>query len=613
MSTWSVPGYIEARELGSGGSGRVVRAVDAGTGTPVAIKYLNERLSADPRFRREFRAEAALLRELDSPHVARFHRYVENENGAAIVVELVDGPSLRALLGREGATTPEAALTVLKGSLLGLSEAHRAGVVHRDYKPENVLVTADAVSKLIDFGIAAREGSSPAQAGSPMYMAPEQWQGGPASPATDVYAAAATFFECVTGARPFAGESLAEIAVQHLSAEVDAEAAPAPVRPLVLRGMAKDARDRPASAAAFLTELERAAIDGYGPGWEERGRRTLAVLAAGLLLPTGGPAHRGTDATTALATTALEDPGRPGTRRFPRTPTSGGRAAARSGSPGAGGGQVAKRSLRAPALAGAGLLLGVTALTGVLITDDSLSHPASAPSPVTGASGHEAGAGFAPPSRQSASPPVSSASSLSPAPGFTGAARPPAGDAGTDRSPAAGADAAASSTGGAGAVPVGGAAGGSGTTPPGEPGPAPAAGVQEAGDARGTGGPDPVPQDVPGPVAVGSVDIASLEESTQVRGADADLIVTTTSTDPVTLELTWYNSEKAGTPGQQDGATETYRLSGRTTYRLSYRHAFTTCPGYWGLRVVTTPGAAAGGAYQDMPSLACIVTWPERG
>ena len=95
---------------------------------------------------------------------------------------------------------------VLEGSLLGLAAAHRRGVVHRDYKPENVLVNGDGISKLTDFGIAARAGDRPVPAGTLLYAAPEQMAGAPASPAGDVYAATATFYECLTGRPPFSGE-----------------------------------------------------------------------------------------------------------------------------------------------------------------------------------------------------------------------------------------------------------------------------------------------------------------------------------------------------------------------------------------------------------------------
>ncbi|MFG2874317.1 serine/threonine-protein kinase [Streptomyces sp. NPDC048337] len=313
---WAVPGYTEIRELGSGGSGRVVLAVHDGTGTAVAVKYLSDRMREDPAFVREFRAEARLLGGLRSPYVVGLYEYVEAPGGAAIVMELVDGISLRALLKRAGRADAEAALVVLKGSLLGLAAAHRAGVVHRDYKPENVLVAPDGSSKLVDFGIAAGRGTTPGVAGTPAYMAPEQWQGRPASPAADVYAATATFFECLTGRKPYDGENFAELAVQHIEAPVPETEAPEPVRPLIRRGLAKVPEQRPENAEAFVAELEQVALAAYGPGWEERGQRKLAALAAllPLLFPSASPPAEG---TTALATTTLSSgsgwaPGRRG-------------------------------------------------------------------------------------------------------------------------------------------------------------------------------------------------------------------------------------------------------------------------------------------------------------
>ncbi|WP_329123774.1 serine/threonine-protein kinase [Streptomyces sp. NBC_01353] len=318
MDSWVVPGYTEYRELGSGGSGRVVLAVHDATRVPVAVKYLGERLRTDAAFIRGFRAEARLLGGLDSPYVVGLYEYVEAPRGAAIVMELVDGLALRALLAREGATGPEAALVVLKGSLLGLAAAHRAGVVHRDYKPENVLVAADGSSKLVDFGIATDRGSRPGVAGTPAYMAPEQWNGEPASPAADVYAATATFYECLTGHKPFTGQNIAELALQHLDAPVPDAAAPEPLRPLIRRGLAKAPEQRPANAAAFVTELETVATAAYGPDWEERGQRRLAALAA--LLPLLLPSNGGGQATgtTVLHTTTLPPSGGRGTRLWPR-------------------------------------------------------------------------------------------------------------------------------------------------------------------------------------------------------------------------------------------------------------------------------------------------------
>ena len=288
---WSVPGYTELKALGSGGFGDVVLARHDATGTPVAIKYLRRNLLSDARFAEMFRGEAAVLASMDDPHVVRLYEYIESPSGAAIVMELVDGVSLRQILARHGGTTPEAALVVLQGSLLGLAAAHERGVVHRDYKPENVLVDGDGASKLTDFGIAARAGDRSAPQGTLAYAPPEQFAGGLASPTGDVYAATATFFECLTGRPPFGGDSAAALLYQHLSQPVPVDVVPEPVRPLVAAGMAKQPEDRPADATTFVAALNMVAARAYGPDWHERGRSHLgeAALLLAALWPSGGP------------------------------------------------------------------------------------------------------------------------------------------------------------------------------------------------------------------------------------------------------------------------------------------------------------------------------------
>jgi serine/threonine-protein kinase len=237
-----------------------------------------------------------VLASLQDPNVVRLYEYVESPSGAAIVMELVDGVSVRDIVSAQGATSAEAALVVLQGSLLGLAAAHRRGVVHRDYKPENVLVDRAGVSKLTDFGIAARAGDRAVAAGTLAYAPPEQFSGGPASPAGDVYAATATFYECLTGHPPFTGDTAEALLYQHLSVPVPLDPVPAPLRPLVTAGMAKDPAARPADAAAFVTELRAAAWPAYGQDWEDRGRSHLgeAALLLAALWPSGaGPAVQG--------------------------------------------------------------------------------------------------------------------------------------------------------------------------------------------------------------------------------------------------------------------------------------------------------------------------------
>jgi hypothetical protein len=270
------PEYTEIRPLGEGASGHVTLARHEPTGTLVAVKHLAPALAADPSFRERFRAEAVTLHTLRDPNIVSFFEYVEDGGEAVMIMELVEGVALRALLDR-GTGEPEAALSVLKGSLLALDRAHQAGVVHRDYKPENVIVDSTGTSRLLDFGVAVAAGEATWRGGTPLYMAPEAWTVGAVAPSVDVYAATAVFFESVTGHPPFSGGDVDAVRVQHLSAPVPDGDAPEPVRELVRTGLAKSPGDRYPSAAVFLVALEDAAVAGYGADWERRGRRALAA------------------------------------------------------------------------------------------------------------------------------------------------------------------------------------------------------------------------------------------------------------------------------------------------------------------------------------------------
>ncbi|MBO2455492.1 serine/threonine protein kinase [Actinomadura barringtoniae] len=316
VTEWRVSGFSEVKELGRGGQGRVVLARHNDRGTPVAIKYLTA--DADAAAQERLRHEARMLGQVDNPYVAKLYRLVETEQGVAIIMEAVEGVSFKEILQRYGTLEPEAALTVLKGSLIGLAAAHAIGVIHRDYKPANVIVPADGRSKLIDFGIATRDGAASA-AGTPSYMAPEQWQGQSASPATDVYAATCVFYECVTGHKPFSAPNTPAMMNQHVNVPVPVEEMPEPLRQLVLRGMAKNPAERPAGAAAFVGELEHVARSVYGSDWESRGVRALAgsalalaalfPLAAAGLVPTAtataGAAGAGASASGAASSSGL--------------------------------------------------------------------------------------------------------------------------------------------------------------------------------------------------------------------------------------------------------------------------------------------------------------------
>ncbi|GAA4224314.1 hypothetical protein GCM10022254_03470 [Actinomadura meridiana] len=311
-----LPGFVELAELGTGSQGEVVLARHESGGPPVAIKYLAAELLGDTTARNTFRDEAQLLKRVVDPHVARLLDYRESPWGAAIILEAVPGRPLRKMLDEhDGPLAPEAALATLKGSLLGLAAAHAVGVVHRDYKPGNVLVQDDGQSKLIDFGIAVLIGQG-GQAGTPAYMSPEQWTGEPATPATDLYAATCVFVESITGRKPFQGSTLDELRTAHTERPVPLDQVPEHLHPLVRRGLAKRPSDRVWNAFEFVNELEAIAVQNYGPNWERRGLIALGAVAAtvataiplatlgsALLTPgTSGLAHTGMSASKGFLT-----------------------------------------------------------------------------------------------------------------------------------------------------------------------------------------------------------------------------------------------------------------------------------------------------------------------
>ncbi|TMR07112.1 serine/threonine protein kinase, partial [Nonomuraea turkmeniaca] len=287
-----VPGYREVRQLGAGHTGRVFLATYQSTGAYVAIKYLNATLRRDTEFMDRFRSDTHQLVEIDDPSVVKFYEYVETPTRAAVVMELVDGVSLRTLLADHGRTSPEAALAVLKSTLMALAAAHEKGVPHRDVKPENVLVQADGTTKLADFGIVVHAEEPGVPAGTPAYMSPELWTQDRAGPPADLYAAACVLFETVKGRPPFHAYKEGEegdldvpaTRDKHLVEPVPLEVVPDSLRDLLRRGMAKDPAVRYASARQFAAELEEDAVAGYGPEWEKRGRRHLAELATLLAL-----------------------------------------------------------------------------------------------------------------------------------------------------------------------------------------------------------------------------------------------------------------------------------------------------------------------------------------
>ncbi|WP_245839279.1 serine/threonine-protein kinase [Nocardia donostiensis] len=259
-------GPYELRSLlGKGGMGEVYEAYDTVKDRVVAVKLLSDELAQDPEYQVRFRRESQAAARLAEPHIIPIHDWGVIDGRLFIDMRLVPGTDLRTLLRTGGALAPARAVAIVEQIAAALDAAHADGLVHRDVKPANILVTEQDFAYLADFGIAHVEGDSAitmvgVAIGSYTYMAPERFDIGPVTARADIYALACVLHECLTGATPFSAASMSVLIRSHLSEppprpSVQRAGVPAALDAVIARGMAKDPQDRYASAS----ELARAA------------------------------------------------------------------------------------------------------------------------------------------------------------------------------------------------------------------------------------------------------------------------------------------------------------------------------------------------------------------
>ncbi|MEJ3657897.1 serine/threonine-protein kinase [Actinomycetes bacterium KLBMP 9759] len=264
--------------VGRGGMGEVHRAFDTEHRRTVALKVLPDALAADQRYVQRFRRESHATARLRDPHIIPIHRYGEIEGRLFIDMRLVDGADLGTVLAA-GPLAPERAVRIVEQTAQALDAAHADGLVHRDVKPSNILLTGQDFVYLVDFGIAydggvAADGltATGTAVGTVDYMAPERFDGGAgrtAGPAADVYSLACVLYEALTGARPFPGDGVLAAVYGHASLPPPRPSAQRPQLPaafddVVARGMAKDPAQRYASAGE-LAAAARAALGAAPP------------------------------------------------------------------------------------------------------------------------------------------------------------------------------------------------------------------------------------------------------------------------------------------------------------------------------------------------------------
>jgi serine/threonine protein kinase len=248
--------YQLSSRVAIGGMGEVWQATDLVIGRTVAIKILKDEYLGDPGFLERFRAEARHAALVNHEGIANVFDYGEEDGSAYLVMELVPGEALSTILERERVLATDRVLDIVAQTANALHAAHSAGLVHRDIKPGNLLITPDGRVKITDFGIARIADQVPLTAtgqvmGTVQYLSPEQASGHPASPTTDIYSLGIVAYEALAGRRPFTGESQVAIAMAQINEtppELPATIAE-PVRNLVYSSIAKSPADRPASAA----------------------------------------------------------------------------------------------------------------------------------------------------------------------------------------------------------------------------------------------------------------------------------------------------------------------------------------------------------------------------
>ena len=279
--------YRVLSHLADGGMASVYVALDARLDRDVALKMMRPGLATDAVFVERFRSEARSAARLSHPNVVAVYDQGEDDGDVFLAMELVEGKTLRDVIHEEAPLTAREAIAILEPILLALRAAHAAGLIHRDVKPENVIVRRDGEVKVADFGLAraitnqTTTSQTGVLLGTVSYLSPEQVERGVADQRSDLYAAGLLLFEMLTGRKAVSGDTPIQIAYKHVHGSIDAPSAVVPTVParlddLVARATALEPDDRFASASDFLAALQHVRRD-LTPG--ELDRRGTAVGA----------------------------------------------------------------------------------------------------------------------------------------------------------------------------------------------------------------------------------------------------------------------------------------------------------------------------------------------
>ena len=258
--------------IGSGGMADVYKARDSKLNRLVAVKVLRQEFRMDKTFVSKFQKEAQAAAGLSHPNIVSVYDVGEDENANFIVMELVEGITLKDYIKRKKKLSVREATSIAIQVSLGLEAAHKCGLVHRDVKPQNIMISTDGKVKLSDFGIARAASSNTISSnvmGSVHYSSPEQVRGGFANAQSDIYSLGITLYEMVTGRVPFDGDTSVAIAIKHLQEEIIPPNKYVPDLPyslnqIILKCTQKSVDRRYASMADLIMDLKRSLVDPNG-------------------------------------------------------------------------------------------------------------------------------------------------------------------------------------------------------------------------------------------------------------------------------------------------------------------------------------------------------------
>ncbi|HET8989129.1 MAG TPA: protein kinase, partial [Humibacillus sp.] len=305
--------YRVLSHLADGGMASVYVALDARLDRDVALKIMRPGLATDAVFVERFRSEARSAARLSHPNVVAVFDQGEDHGDVFLAMELVEGKTLRDVIHEEAPLTAREAIAILEPILLALQAAHSAGLIHRDVKPENVIVRRDGEVKVADFGLAraitnqTTTSQTGVLLGTVSYLSPEQVERGVADQRSDLYAAGLLLFEMLTGRKAVTGDTPIQIAYKHVHGSIDAPSAVVPTVParlddLVARATALEPDDRFASASDFLRALQHVRRDLTPAELDRRGSAVGATPLSPVIATTATlPAVRDTGSASAYA------------------------------------------------------------------------------------------------------------------------------------------------------------------------------------------------------------------------------------------------------------------------------------------------------------------------